>query len=260
MKYTERVAKQLLEHCIAGARVEFKDEQANGEHDFDLYAPDGVRAVVEVTASVDQRYVESRRAISSPSKGGVFVPGALVTSSWYVHLTQSARVNEVRKKIDAMLAAVEATGVTEFFAPTDSYDNESIKQIWTVLGVEHGRITNWKHGKFICLGSPGQSTCVSATHILLAVNRALSKKDNLRKLSQTDGSKSHLFLWIDSSSYDAWAAMQRRLVPAASPKLPAMTSDIWVAATVGPGETVRIIHFVDDAWVDLGEIALPASE
>lgn len=68
MDFSEKTAKAVLEAVLPGAKLTHRDQQSDGEYDFDLRYPDGRPAAVEVTRSVNQQQRPSLRSIAEKNR------------------------------------------------------------------------------------------------------------------------------------------------------------------------------------------------
>jgi hypothetical protein len=133
MDHAEAVAKQLLESVLVGARMNYRDNQSKGEHDFDLGYPDGRISPVEVTSAVDESVELTNAAILDKKKGGSAIKTKLSKKDWYISPSPGANINRIRSSADEYLAAIESEGLEKFFGPINC-DSPSVERIYRDLG------------------------------------------------------------------------------------------------------------------------------
>jgi hypothetical protein len=259
MRLTERVAKSVVEAVLRGSVMHYRSTQSHGECDFDVELPHGEWAALEVTASADERELQGLAARRDPVKGGAFVHATQCQRGWLVHPEISARLKNIRQKVDEYLAAIERSGLTEFEAERDAPNHESVQRIWSALRIESGTVLQWTAPNLIGIAPPGRGGVVRRDNIRLALNREAQKKDNATKLSRSAHAQRHLFVVVDPTSQDAWGAMQFAELPSKAPDLPHAISHCWIVAMVGAERWTRVITFSSaDGWSDHGWIDLSA--
>ena len=114
MRPSELVAKAVIEAVLEGTTMQFRPDQGDGSHDFDLRRGMVAFGAVEVTSAADQPRKSLIASMADGRKGGYNVPAAKCRSSWLVELMPDASVNGVRRDIDEYLAGVESAGLTSF--------------------------------------------------------------------------------------------------------------------------------------------------
>jgi hypothetical protein len=117
MNYPEAVAKRVLETVLSGASLDYRLNQSNGEHDFDLRWSDGAIDALEVTASVDQVQAATIGAIRSKRRGGSVIPTIKCRKSWVIFPIKGARIKQIRQNADDYLFSLEKDNVERFFWP-----------------------------------------------------------------------------------------------------------------------------------------------
>jgi hypothetical protein len=230
MDKAEKVAMQVMQTLIPGAKLILHDIGINCAYDFDLVLPTGDCYPLEVTSATDRSARGTTAAILDEEKGRQFIQGKLCKTSWYVQPTPTARINDIRKHADKYLAALEEEGIEEFFSPFE-VQSVAIKAIYHDLGVEAAWITQSQQPQCICIGLPNKIAMLGdgapAAEAALAEAR---KEDNRRKLAQVTALRRHLFVYIDHSCFAAWLAMNRFEPPHSMALLPPEITDIWVGA------------------------------
>lgn len=232
MKPSERIAKLVVEHAVAGSRMEFREAQQTQTHDFDLFLPDGRVAALEVTAAVDAEHLGAEASILDERKGGPFVARVRSKNDWYVNPVTGANINRVRQLIDEYLADVEAEGITQFFSEVDAPSSRAVGRIWSDLGIEAGSVLQWKPSGRIGIGLPAGGGWITPQHVQDAVRIEAFKIDNRSKLARAETPDRHFFVYIDASHALAWMAMQD-LRTGPLPHLPPEITHVWVCARYG---------------------------
>jgi hypothetical protein len=238
MDHAETVAKRLLERVLAGAHMQYRAAQSNGEYDFDLYYPDGRVSAVEVTSSVDKTLEETHDAIIDQKRGGRIIPTHLCRNSWHISPAVSARINRLRKEADGYLAAIETAGIEKFWGPTN--DDPSVEAIYLDLGVISGSVTPWSNSGQILIALPGVHGTVGARSVIEIAERETFKADNRKKLAAARHEERHLAVYVYLTSLP-WAVLTHFEPPRELPHLPHEITDVWVFS-----ETAEEPKFV--AW------------
>ncbi len=228
MNHSEAVAKTVVEALIGGSQMVFRSDQSQSVPDFDLHYANGKIVAAEVTACVDQQGEETFAAIKSPKKGGTAIKTTLCKKDWRIHPAQNARINLIRTKTDAYLAAVEAEGVERFFSSRDWSRFQSVERIYKDLRVLGGSVIEWQQPGYIYIALPVVGGAIGASLVLDAVKVESFKKDNRTKLGNAGTEERHLFVYMDHGSYLARSAFQDFEPPAVLPDLPAEITDLWV--------------------------------
>ena len=226
MDHAEAVAKCLLEEILPGSRMEYHPCQSHGEHDFDLYHPDGRVSVVEATSLFDKTLQGTWFEILNKKKGGPTIKTRLCKKSWHISVSPNARIDQVRKYVDEGLAAVERAGITKFHAPTDCDSN--VQALYASLKVVSGSaLPDWTKPACILLGLPGPSGTVIASAAIGAAEREAFKRDNRRKLGARMEGERHLTVYSPANSLAAFALMDLEPPPNRA-NLPPEISNIWI--------------------------------
>jgi hypothetical protein len=89
MNHAEAVAKLVLESVIPGTMI-YQLEQSHGECDFQLHYGSGENAAVEVTASADQKQLQTIAAIRDEKKGGSSLRATKCKKSWLIFPAKGA--------------------------------------------------------------------------------------------------------------------------------------------------------------------------
>ena len=260
MRYPEQFAHACVERVDPTLRLLPIKSQAHGEHDFDVRSlSGGLLGHLEVTRAINSGYRQTVDAIFSDKRGGVRVPRKLCRNDWGVGLQQDVRVKDVRANLDAYLSRVEQDGLAAFRRHTTRTASKSVEELCRDLNVSYGQVMDSNDPGSHWLFAPG----IGGSSDPAAVNRAVlheaSKSDNLSKLSNMNVEQRHLFVVVDSSLLDAWAALIHDCV--AEPlRIDAPITHLWVAAFTGVPFAAKVWHALNgDAWSSV-EVDLADSE
>lgn len=232
LDHAESVAKAVVEALENGTRMLHQARQSHGEHDFDLVYGDGRIATLEVTAATDERAEATHAALRDERKGGHFIHTQLCRLDWHINPRRDARVNKIRERADRYLAEIEAAGLTTFFSPMDASEHESVRRIWTDLGVFSGSVMKWNPPGRIGISPPGGGGAISAASLTEAVLGEARKSDNLRKLGNAKTDERHLFVYVHPLNFLPWVALVDLEPPVEPLVLPEEITHVW-AATEG---------------------------
>ncbi len=227
MDHAEAVAKQIFESVLVGARMNYRDSQSRGEHDFDLRHPDGRVSPVEVTAAVDKSAEATNAAILNKKKGGSAIKTTLCRKDWYISPSRNANINRIRSCVDKYLSAIESEGLEEFFGPTNP-DSPGVQHIYRDLGVIGGSVIVWKEPGYIRIAPPGGGGALNANTVIRAVKDEAFKDDNRRKLRSVAAGQRHLAVYVYVTNFLPWCALVDFEPPQDLPELPSEITDIWV--------------------------------
>ncbi len=214
--------------------MHYRESQSAGEHDFDLVYPMGAAVPVEVTMSTDEIAEATEAAIMRSRKGGPFVQRTQCQHDWWVHPLRHAKINKIRTRVDAYLAAIEAEGRKDFNSFIDATESPAIRAILQDLHIEGGNITKWK-SPGIGIATPGGGGLVDPSLVNNAIEIEALKSDNKRKLGSAAGSEKHLFVYVTPSRHVVWVAVRDGMLPASGPRLPPEITHVWVATCAGDG-------------------------
>jgi hypothetical protein len=254
MKFSERLAKVIVERVILGASMHFRISQGSGERDFDLELPDGSIVPLEVTTASDECVNKQIAATVAPGKGGSFVPRQLSQSDWWIHPQLGANINQIRKNVDAYLADIEVVGLMKFAASTDCLCH-AVYRIWQDLGIEAGATVTWDPPGRIGLAFPWQWTYVSSEHVQRAVEAEAKKPDTRRKLIH-DAAQRHLFVYVDPRRVSASTALVDEPPPSQGPSLPDEVTHVWAVAAGRLQGQFMVWLGTREGWCSLGSVAV----
>lgn len=253
MKPSERIAQLVLEHVYPDARIEFSVQQHSSQCDFAVTFSDGRAAAVEVTTSTDEQLEATAGDLR---KHGRVIEAARCRYTWMVEPLPSARMNEIRRRIDDYLFRIEMEGFEQFFAPL-SYRVPSVSRIYNDLKIEAASIVNRTPPGRILISDPShEGGIIEAGHVQRAVETEANKPDNRHKLAAAAAcSERHLFVYISARHFLPWVALVDNCTPELPPSLPHAITHAWAATEMpGNGITVRIAQ-PDTGWRNLGIIS-----
>jgi len=260
MDKTEKVAIRVVQTLIPGARMIPHDLGGNGEYDFDLLLPSGDSYPLEVTSATDRSARGTTAAILDEKRGGQLVQGKHCKNSWYVQPAPKARINDIRKRVDKYLAALEKEGIEKFSSPFEA-QSVAIKAIYHNLGVEAACSWQSQQPQSISIGLPNKTAILwdrtPATEAALA---EAWKEDNRRKLAQVAAVRRYLFVYVDHSCFAAWFAMIHFEPPHSRAVLPPEITNILVAAQKTYPETFVVWQArAGNPWENNGSIRVSTS-
>ena len=235
MTASEAIAKAILEYLVPGASARYLQDQSAGTHDFDLEYPDWRIVPVEVTTSVDEKWMRTNAAIRDQRKGGPFVGRAICEHDWYVFpaLRGGRSINRIRQHVDKYLAAIEAERLGQFVAPADAWRFSSVQRIWADLDIEAGYTLILDPPGRIAIAPPADQVArADGRGVEEAVLKEANKTDNLAKLRAVGGAERHLFVYIDPANFPAYLAITEGDLPPGVPPLPAEITHVWAATMI----------------------------
>jgi len=230
MNPSEQIAIHVIETAQKhrGARAKYRSQQSAGEYDIDVTYGDGTCAAVEVTSSTSQ---ESLQMLAAIAARGNCVPATACRNSWLVDPLPKARIKLVLENVDRYLSAIEAEGLSEFFAG-HGQPSSSVSQILEVLGIGEGSTLQLPPPARIWVVGPSENgSMVKASDLQSAVEVEANKPDNKRKLAASQYIERHLFVYVEPLNSGAWQALICRCIPESPPVLPVEVTHVWAAAT-----------------------------
>jgi hypothetical protein len=260
MDRAEKVAMQVVQTLIPGARMIPHDLGMNGKYDFNLLLPSGDSYPLEVTSATDRSARSTTAAILDEKKGGQFVQGKHCKRSWYLQPAPTARINDIRKRADSYLAALEEAGIEKFVSPFEA-QSVAVKAICHDLRLEAAWSWQSQQPQRICIGLPNKITMlVDGAPAAEAALAEAWKEDNRRKLGQMTALRQYLFVYVDHSCFAAWFAMNHFDPPQSMAVLPPEITNIWVAAQKTYPETFVVWQTrAGYPWENNGSIRAPTS-
>jgi hypothetical protein len=249
MDFAEKAAKNALEAVLPGAKLTYRDQQGNGEYDFDLQYPDGRLAAVEVTCSVDQLQMQTLAAIHSRKKSPV-IAASRCKKTWWITPMRNANINAVREKADAYLATLEDAGITEFSAFEvneskqikvaglhsifgDRVVPECVEFLCDDLMLQAGGVISSEESPKIILGFPIYGGAVGPECAINAGKTEAWKDDNRKKLGAATTNERHLVTLMHVMNGLAWTALTDSDPPVTLPELPPEIDHIWLLGDIG---------------------------
>jgi hypothetical protein len=161
MNHAEAVAKCVIEGVLPGT-MEYQSDQAHGECDFELRYHSGTIAAVEVTASLDQKQIETVAAIRDERKGGSSLPARKCKNSWVIFATKGARIDKIRVAADECLFRLEQEGISEFSFVRD-WHHEFVQDVCRDLNVTSGSVIPTVVTPMILIALPSGGGAVGAS-------------------------------------------------------------------------------------------------
>ncbi len=223
MDYAERMAKFILEATLPGTTLGYRVSQSNGEHDFYLTYPDGAVAAVEVTASIERRYIEAAFAVRNPSRGGSIISTVRCKNSWIVFFSMGARINSVRGKIDQFLSELEQAEIDEFHCVKGG--PYAVQNVRVGLNIVWARTIDLGEPPKILMNIAAIAGAVGAQAAVAAGEAEASKPDIQQKLGKAGTTERHLVVYIGSRQGSALTAFDP---PNTIPSLPEEITDLWL--------------------------------
>lgn len=150
----------------------------------------------------------------------------MLSYSWVINVTELARVNELRRRIDELLLELERQNILQFDLRFRQ-QLEPWEQPLSDAGLRSGRATTTERTVILVTTSGGGSTGADAINEVVEQLAALP--DNSEKLSTADGDEHHLFVWIDHSAPMLSAALGSPWPPESAPTVPDHVDVVWVA-------------------------------
>lgn len=248
MKAGEAIAKRVLEAMLPGAKLAYRVEQSHREYDFDLRYADGASAAVEVTMAVDETLMKTLGDIRGKRAGGRVIQAVACKESWSIYAANGARIDQIRKKADQLLAKLEDQSIYRF----DCFDllkprcPQAIQELCQ-LGVEQGmsyralekfvpspKVKPTSAGKpMIRINSPIRGGVVGNGLAIIQAGEA-RMEDNREKLGAAETAERHLVVYVHPLSNAQPSTFLVSEPPKETlPKLPAEITDIWLIGNGG---------------------------
>ncbi len=229
MRVDELMSRMVAERVHGLAGLVWQRDQNSGQVDF--RSADGSVAL-EVTSARDPKYCAVEDAVRWDQRGA-FVNRRFCQRDWSVTPRRDAKINKIRDRVDAMLAAVEADGITEFNACLEQRYPRSVGAIIKDLGVEHGFVCEWSPSGRICIGLPCWDGQVDVARAIVAIQSAVQQPDNGEKLARTGASVRALFIHIHGSLPLVQAVFRYERPPQEPVVLPESITQVTAFASVG---------------------------
>ncbi|HTH47649.1 MAG TPA: hypothetical protein VMB21_09085 [Candidatus Limnocylindria bacterium] len=111
LKDEELWAQACLQQALPDARVEQHDDGSeDGMFDLKIIYSDDSAGAVEVTMAADRKYIELGKQLDRQTKDW-HIPG--LSGSWWVSVLPTARVQDLRQQLPAILRKLESGGVEQ---------------------------------------------------------------------------------------------------------------------------------------------------
>jgi hypothetical protein len=255
MKFEERIAAQLVESALTGAKMTFVVSQAHNECDFRLTIS-GKTYPLEVTTFTNANTRRQHARIAGRDGDGHFIPRTLAQKDWYVTPSHASDPRDIRERIDAHLAAIEEEGLDRFDVTMDTNESPAVRALWLDLRVTDGTVCEWTPSGQIGIAFPPDGAMLASDQINAAIEREAAKEDNVRKLSDASAEERHFFVYFDWHGYPAQASMRNGLIPTSFPNIPSQITHVWAATSSGTeGEHLLWCANRSTGWHDLGAFA-----
>ena len=258
MRYSERIAKVVIETICVGSEMQFHCDQSTSVPDFDLRYANGIGAVVEVTESVDRTWLETTKSVEDKRT----VPTKKCRNSWVVQPRSNANTKNIRACIDGVLAMLEAGGHSQFPIPTVGDNSRSVEQIYDEmqkLGIGIAQtVEPWLPTHTIGILLPSRGGGVSIEGFRQAIETEANKDDNKKKLAVYSDRERHLFVYLDARNFLPWRVIIHNDPPTDGPSIPTEVTHVWVAAINDTGlEAVVWKAERGSCWQSLNPVAIP---
>jgi hypothetical protein len=226
MDYAECLAKRLFEHVFPGSRMNYRVSQSSCEYDFDLVYPDGGKAAVEVTTTIDRALQETWCQVLNKTKGGAVIPATQCRKSWHITISSDTRVDPIRRNADRYLAVIESAGISTFQGSTDS--RQEVRDISENLGVMYGSaLSESLAPPRILIGLPGPTEELRSSAAIDAAEHEATKRDNRAKLGAYEGVERYLAVYAPPHSLASFGLWGYEPPPQRA-NLPCEVSQLWV--------------------------------
>lgn len=236
MRPSERVAKLLIERAIPGADARPVPSQSQGEWDFNVHIG-AIAFPLEVTQATSEKSESLHAALFARDGEASIVPRSRAKKSWAVTVSRRSNIRAIRKRLDELVADLEATGFTTFDIQRYSTPApQAIQALWDELMITDGFSTSAWEIDGHALMPPRDSAMLSSDQVVSAVTREADKDDNRRKLGRSNALEKHLFVHIAYHCYPAHEAMRSCGIPARALRLPPEITHVWVARGFGDSQ------------------------
>ncbi|MFI1311629.1 hypothetical protein ACH4TS_15905 [Streptomyces albidoflavus] len=253
----EQWVRAWLQQALPNVEVLCHDDGSRpGMHDFDLVREGHRFAALEVTAATDASSFELWKLINA---GDRWIQQELV-GGWLVSLAPTARVKLVRSLLPALLARLEALGLSQIRQVHDLDEDliERAEQSGIISAYQSPR-TEYPGSIYCTIHLPpeqsggwvpdtGDAFSDWVSQWLFAARQS----DNLAKLRNSGASERHLFLLLPGLTTAPFEAVDPLLrvngpLPTTGPRLPDEITHLWSMSTWNTGD---IFHWSPEAgWV-----------
>jgi hypothetical protein len=246
----ERWAQRCVENALPGSIVtQHDDGSAPSMYDLALYVDGVQRGAIEVTSAVDQRSLVTWNLMNG-GEGRWIVPS--LRGGWFVNLLPHARAKRVWAELPALLAELEANGVTDVDArPWSTGHGVDVARALKVSTARQGA-TNFPGSIYVSLDRDHSLTSgfVAAEHGD-ALSAWLSEwandaqnADNRGKLASSGARERHLFTIVAPFTLAPFAVTDLLMradapLPTTPPQLPKEITHLWVLGAMTSGRGVR---------------------
>ena len=218
-------AKRFMGLCLPEVEVcRHEDDTEDMMYDLELRWPDGHIEAMEVTTDTAP---DRLRLYDAIERHGTF-DATESKRDWSVWLrTSTTNVRRVRAKIDHCLSLVEQEGLTSF-GRREQRTSNAVATVRQGLGVNIAisREPAHKQPKIKLIG-PWDGWWEKPEAVNHAVERHASA--NAEKLAKSGQDERHLFVLIETISFEASSALVSRKPPEDPPQLPEEITTAWAA-------------------------------
>ena len=222
----EQAAIRLVRLCLPEVEVCLHDDDSEDMmYDLELRWPDGHAEAMEVTTDTAP---ERRQLYDALERHGTPLDAIESQRDWFVWLeTSRTDVRRVRAKIDPYLSLVEQEGLTRF-SRRQQHSSHAVATVRRDLGVNlaFSREPAHQQPKIVLVG-PDDGWWYKPEAVNHAVERHASA--NAEKLARSGHDERHLFVLIETISFEASSALVSRMPPGDPPQLPEAITTAWAA-------------------------------
>jgi hypothetical protein len=221
----DQTAKQLVRLCLPEVEVCLHDDgREDMMYDLELRWPDGHAEAMEVTTDTAP---ERRQLYNRIEREGTF--DAIESKrDWFVWLgTGTTDIRRVRAKIDPYLSLIEQEGLT-IFSGRQQHTSNAVTTMRRNFGVNLTISREPAHKQpRIKLYGPWHGWSEKPEAVNDAIERHASA--NAEKLARSGRDERHLFVLIETISFEASSALVARKLPEDPPQLPEAITTAWAA-------------------------------
>lgn len=227
-RINERVARHIVSQALNVPVSRFEDGLADSQVDALIHYPDR-HAALEVIGDHEEAFNRQWAALDRLGHR-LIVPG--LRYRWCVQLARRAKINEVARKLPAMLLRYEdepdelSSARARWGTAPDNMAALGVLMVYIIGGGPAGRVDLHVEG---WSGSAGSGAVGAWVAEVLE-----SQPDVPAKLLAHPTSEKHAFIWTTiGSSYSVQFAIENRAqpLPEVAPELPEGVTHVWVAGS-----------------------------
>ena len=247
----EEWARGLMESVLGVPVEQHDDGSRRGMHDLAIRYADRPAAAVEVTAAADRASIELWHLVNGASERWI---DPSLRGGWFVALQPWARAARLKTELPAILASLEAEGVTwprwnRRRRPAGQSEFDQLQR----LGVTHASQggTDFPGSIYLTIEQPQERTGGIVDPTGAAVPRWVpeflaepQQADVLAKMRRSGASECHVFVILPGFStapFGVLDALWREMDQASmsSPDLPSEVTHVWLTSTWEVGTGLR---------------------